>query len=55
LKEMKGFRFNNFFEPKAIPISIVCALIYFCYSSVLSFLTAYAKVAAPYRCQNRLA
>lgn len=43
LNEMKGFKFNNFFETRAIPISIVCAVIYFCYSSVLSFLTAYAK------------
>ena len=43
LEEMKGFRWSNFFEYKAIPISIVCAIIYFCYSSVLSFLTPYAK------------
>jgi len=43
LKEIKGFRFNNFFEPKVIPISIVCAFLYFCYSSILSFLSAYAQ------------
>lgn len=43
LKEMKGIKFNNFFEPKAIPISIICAVIYFSYSSVLAFLTAYSQ------------
>jgi MFS family permease len=43
LEELKGFNFKNFFETKAIPISIVCAVLYFCYSSVLSFIMAYAK------------
>lgn len=43
LEEMKGFKWSNFFESKAIPISIVCAIIYFCYSSLISFLTPYAK------------
>jgi MFS family permease len=41
--EMKGFKWSNFFEWKALPISIVCAIIYFGYSSVLSFLTPYAR------------
>jgi MFS family permease len=40
---MKGFRFNSFFEPKAIPISIVCGAVYFCYSSVVSFLAPYTR------------
>jgi len=43
LEAMKGFNFKSFFEPKAIPISIVCGVIYFCYSSVLSFLTVYSR------------
>lgn len=37
-----GFHLSSFFEVKAIPISAVCAIIYFCYSSLLSFLTSYA-------------
>jgi MFS family permease len=43
LDEMKGFKWSNLFESKAIPISIVCSIIYFCYSSILSFLSPYAK------------
>jgi MFS family permease len=43
LKEMKGFHPRSFFETKAIPISVVCAVGYFCYSSVLSFLAPYAR------------
>ena len=31
------------FEKRAVPISIVCAGIYFCYSGILSFLTPYAE------------
>lgn len=41
---MKEFKFNNFFEPKAIPISIVIMVIYLCYSSILAFLAIYSKV-----------
>jgi MFS family permease len=43
LERAKGFNFESFFELKAIAISIVCGIIYLCYSSVLSFLTPYAK------------
>lgn len=43
LSELKSFKLNNFIEPKAVPISFFCMLIFFCYSSVLSFLSAYAK------------
>ena len=43
LEAMKGFHFKSFFEPKAVPISIVCGVISFCYSSVLSFLTVYSR------------
>lgn len=43
LEEMKGFTWSNLFEFKVIPISIVAAIIYFCYSSVSSFLSPFAK------------
>jgi MFS family permease len=43
LNESKQFNLQNFFETKAIPISIVCGVLYFCYSSVLSFLMTYTK------------
>lgn len=43
LKDMKELKWSNFLEPKTIPICIVCAIIYLCYSSVLSFLIPYAK------------
>ena len=43
LASTRGFNFRSFFEPKAIPISIVCGMIAFCYSSVFSFLTAYSR------------
>jgi len=37
------FKLNHLFEMKAIPISIVSALVCFGYSSILAFLSAYAK------------
>jgi len=40
---VKGFSFHHFFEAKAIPISVLGALMGFGYSSILSFLTSYAK------------
>ncbi|HPS88630.1 MAG TPA: MFS transporter [Methanosarcina vacuolata] len=43
LEKMKGFKFNNFFEPRVIPISVVCMFIFSCYSSVVSFLEVYSK------------
>lgn len=43
LKEFRGLRLKNFFEAKAVPISFVCGVLYFSYSSILSFLSAYAK------------
>lgn len=43
IEETKGFKLSNFFEPTAIPICIVCALLYFAYSSVISFLIPYAQ------------
>jgi len=41
--QMKGFSWQNFFEPNAMPISLICAIAYFCYSSVLAFLSIYAQ------------
>ncbi|MGI6649006.1 MAG: MFS transporter [Bacillota bacterium] len=43
LAELKEFKLSNFFEPKVIPISVVCMVIFFCYSSVISFLSVYSK------------
>jgi MFS family permease len=43
MKGMQGFKLSNFVESKVIPISIICLLIYLCYSSIVSFLTVYAK------------
>lgn len=42
LDKLKGFRLSNFFEPKAIPISIISIFIGLGYSGVLSFLTSYS-------------
>ena len=43
LEAMKGFKLSNFFEAKAIPISIIIAIVGFCFSGILSFLTSYTK------------
>jgi len=43
LNSMKGFKLSNFFEPKALPISIVSIFIGATYSSILSFLNTYAQ------------
>lgn len=43
LKEMKKFKWSNYVEPKVLPISVCCMVIFFCYSSVISFLAVYAK------------
>lgn len=41
--ENKNFSIHNFFEIKAVPISIISALIAFGYASILTFLTPYVK------------
>lgn len=41
--KMKGFKFNNFFESRVIPISIIAMSIFICYSSVVSFLEVYSR------------
>lgn len=38
-----GFRLTDYIEPKALPVSLICAAIYFCYSGVLSFLTPFSQ------------
>lgn len=43
--EKKGFRFTDYVEPKAIPISIIALLIGFSYSGIMSFMTFYTKEA----------
>ena len=43
LDAMKGFRLKDFFEIKAVPISIIIAIMGFAYSGILSFMTSYAK------------
>ena len=43
MEAARGFNLRSFFEPKALPISLVCGMIAFCYSSVFSFLTAYSR------------
>lgn len=43
LAETKGFKLNNYFEPNVITISTVCMVIFFCYSSVISFFSVYAR------------
>lgn len=43
LEEMKGFKFNNFFEANVIPIATVSMLIFICYSSIVSFLSVYSQ------------
>jgi MFS family permease len=40
---MKGFKLKDFYESSAVPISIVVGLVGFTYSSILTFLTPYAK------------
>lgn len=43
LEKRKGFSLHNFFEVKAIPISIIAAIIALGYSSILTFISSYAK------------
>lgn len=39
---LKGFKLSNFFEKKAVPISLMITIMGFVYSGILSFITAYA-------------
>lgn len=40
---MQGSRLSNFIEFSVVPISIISLVIYLCYSSIVSFLSVYAK------------
>jgi MFS family permease len=42
-ENLKHFRLDNFFERRVYPIALVGLIMGFCYSSVLSFLAAYAQ------------
>lgn len=39
----KGFRISNYLELSILPIGLVCALLFFCYSSLLTFLTPFSQ------------
>jgi len=43
MNSIKGFKLSNFVEFKVVPISTISLLIYLCYSSIVTFLTVYAK------------
>jgi MFS family permease len=43
LAAMQGFKWKNIFEVKALPISIIMAIMGFSFSSILTFLTAYTR------------
>ncbi len=43
LRETKGFKLNNYIEPRVIPISLAIMLICLCYSSIVSFLALYSQ------------
>jgi len=43
LEAMKGFKFINFFEVKAVPVSIIMAIMGFSFSGILAFLTSYTR------------
>lgn len=43
VKEFKQFKLNSFFESKVIPISAICMLVFFCYSTVITFLAVYSE------------
>ena len=42
-------RLSNYIETSVVPISAVCALLFFCYSSLLTFLTPLRRRAGPGR------
>lgn len=41
--DTKGFKLSNFFEMRALPISIVMLIVSLAYSGILSFITSYAQ------------
>jgi MFS family permease len=43
IESMKRLTLNNFFEVKALPIALIGTLVFFSYSSIISFLSTYTK------------
>jgi len=43
MQGMQGFKLSNFIEPRVITISIIALLTFLSYSSIVSFLSVYAK------------
>ncbi|WP_411843555.1 MFS transporter [Salinicoccus sp. HZC-1] len=43
-EEKKGFRLTDFYERRAVPVSIAMFVLAFAYSGILSFITGYAAV-----------
>jgi MFS family permease len=43
-ESINGFRWKDFFEKSAVPISIIAAIIGFCYSGILTFMTSYSNI-----------
>lgn len=43
LAHMKRLTLHNFFEVKALPIAVIGTLVFFSYSSIMSFLSAYTR------------
>lgn len=43
LENMRRFKFSNFFELKVLPIALIAFIVYFSYSSIVSFLSSYVK------------
>jgi MFS family permease len=43
LKNMKRLTLNNFFEFKVLPLAFTATFVYFSYSSIIGFLSSYAK------------
>lgn len=41
--DSRRFCLTDYIELKAIPISLICVVVYFCYSGILSFLTPFSR------------
>lgn len=43
LQELKRFKISNFIELKTVPISVITAIVYLSYASVMAFLSAFSQ------------
>jgi len=43
IKDVKSLKPGNFIELPVVPISVVCMVVFLCYSSIVSFLAVYAQ------------